>query len=175
MADAFAPLVSAADVTSTLRLGTMVINNDFARPLRLAQEAATVDLLTDGRLELGIGSGWAKPEYDLLGIAYDRPRIRAARLADAISVMKRAWAGEVTISGARNDPAAVPRPLQLPQPPLLIGGHSDAVLRLAAQEAEIIGFTGVTWTGSGLGATGAGVEPFAERVGFVRSVAGDRF
>jgi probable F420-dependent oxidoreductase len=153
----------------------MVVNNDFARPLRLAQEAATVDLLTDGRLELGLGSGWAKPEYELLEIPYDPPRIRAARLAEAITVMKRAWAGEVTITGARNDRAAVPKPTQLPHPPLLIGGNSDAVLQLAAKEAEIIGFTGATWTGSRLEATGASHDAFAERVGFVRSVAGRRF
>ena len=70
----FAQLVVAAEATDHLRVGTLVINNDFFHPLRLAQEAATVDVLTDGRLEFGLGSGWARPEYDLLGLSYDRPR-----------------------------------------------------------------------------------------------------
>src|SRR6516162_9517172 len=76
----FAPLVSAADVTSTLRVCSLVVNNDLFHPLRLAQEAATVDLLTDGRLELGLGSGWNEPEYQLLDLSYDPPVQRAARL-----------------------------------------------------------------------------------------------
>src|ERR1700756_2848533 len=83
-----APLVSAADVTTDLRVGNLVVNNDFFHPVRLAQEAATVDLLTDGRLELGLGSGWNEPEYQLLGVGYDRPSVRAARLRQAVATLK---------------------------------------------------------------------------------------
>jgi probable F420-dependent oxidoreductase len=152
----------------------MVINNDFFHPLRLAQEAATVDVLTDGRLELGLGSGWSRPEYDLLGVSYDRPRVRAARLADAVRTMKRAWSGEITMPGTAESLAAVPAPLQRPHPPLVIGGHGDAILTLAAAEADIVGLTGLTWTGSALAPTGASLESLTERTAFVRAEAKTR-
>lgn len=172
---AFEPLVSAADVTTGLRLGTLVINNDFFHhPLRLAQEAATVDLLSDGRLELGLGAGWNRPEYDLLELGYDRPRQRTARLAEAIGTMKAAWSGAVTLPGAEGPVRAVPAPVQRPHPPLLIGGHGDATLTLAGAEAEIVGLTGLTWTGSSLEATGASLESLAERAEFVCRQAGER-
>jgi probable F420-dependent oxidoreductase len=163
-----------SEATDQLRVGTLVINNDFFHPVRLAQEAATVDMLTDGRLELGVGSGWARPEYDVLGLSYDRPRDRAARLADAVGTMKRAWSGEITVSGLTEAVTAVPAPVQRPHPPLLIGGHGDAVLALAAKEANIVGFTGLTWTGSSLAPTGASLESLTERTAFVRARAGSR-
>jgi probable F420-dependent oxidoreductase len=173
----FVPLVSAADVTSTLRVGSLVVNNDLFHPLRLAQEAATVDLLTDGRLELGLGSGWNKPEYEALGLSYDRPRQRAARLGQALEAMNSAWAGQTLLPGAPDGGStrAVPEPAQHPHPPLLIGGHGDAILGLAAAEADIIGFTGLTWTGTALAPTGASTDALAERVAFVRDRAGARF
>jgi probable F420-dependent oxidoreductase len=173
----FAPLVSAADVTTDLRVGNLVVNNDFFHPLRLAQEAATVDLLTDGRLELGLGSGWNKPEYQLLGVAYDRPSVRATRLRQAVATMKAAWAGDPRLPGTGDGqgPEAVAVPAQYPHPPLLIGGHSDTILSLAATEADIIGLTGLTWTGSSLAPTGATPEALAERVRFVHEQAGARF
>lgn len=173
----FVPLVSAADVTSTLRVGNLVVNNDLFHPLRLAQEAATVDLLTDGRLELGLGSGWNEPEYRALSLSYDRPRQRAARLGQALGAMKLAWAGQTLLPGAPDGGStrAVPEPAQRPHPPLLIGGHGDAILGLAAAEADIIGFTGLTWTGRALAPTGASSDALAERVAFVRDRAGARF
>jgi probable F420-dependent oxidoreductase len=173
----FAPLLSAVDVTTNLRVGSLVVNNDLFHPLRLAQEAATVDLLTDGRLELGLGSGWNEPEYRLLDLPYDRPRERAVRLGHAVEIMKRAWAGEPRLP-VPGDPAgsrAVPAPLQSPHPPLLIGGHGDTILSLAAAEADIVGLTGLTWTGSALAPTGASVDALAQRMRFVRERAGPRF
>ncbi|HEX6394366.1 MAG TPA: TIGR03621 family F420-dependent LLM class oxidoreductase [Acidimicrobiales bacterium] len=176
-ASTFAPLISAADVTTDLRVGNLVVNNDFFHPLRLAQEAATVDLLTDGRLELGLGSGWNEPEYRLLGLAYDRPSVRAARLRQAVATMKDAWAGHPRLPGSGDEegPTAVAAPRQSPHPPLLIGGHGDMILSLAATEADIIGLTGLTWTGSSLAPTGATPEALMERVRFVREKAGPRF
>jgi probable F420-dependent oxidoreductase len=173
----FAPLVSAADVTTELRVGNLVVNSDFFHPLRLAQEAATVDLLTDGRLELGLGSGWNEPEYHLLGVAYDRPSARAGRLAQAVMTMKAAWAGDPRLPGAGDDQGrrAVAVPAQSPHPPLLIGGHSDTILSLAATEADIVGLTGLTWVGSSLAPTGATPDALAERVQFVQERAGPRF
>ena len=173
----FVPLVSAADVTTELRVGSLVINNDLFHPLRLAQEAATVDLLTDGRLELGLGSGWNEPEYQLLDVAYDRPAQRAARLVQAVATMKSAWSGESRLPGVEgaDGERAVLEAAQRPHIPLLIGGHGDQVLTLAATEADIVGLTGLTWTGSSLAPTGASVDNLAERVRFVRDRAGDRF
>jgi len=164
-------------VTSTLRVGSLVVNNDLFHPLRLAQEAATVDLLTDGRLELGLGSGWNKPEYELLELSYDRAAQRAARLADAVAVMKAALAGETLLAGAPGGQSirVVPEPAQRPHPPLLIGGHGDTILSLAAAEADIVGLTGLTWTGASLAPTGASTDALAERVTFVRDRAGSRF
>jgi probable F420-dependent oxidoreductase len=176
-ASTFAPLVSAADVTTELRVGNLVVNNDFFHPLRLAQEAATVDLLTDGRLELGLGSGWNEPEYQLLGVAYDRPSVRAARLRQALAAMKAAWAADTRLPDSGDEPGlpAVAAPAQSPHPPLLIGGHSDTILSLAATEADIVGLTGLTWTGSTLAPTGATPDDLIERVRFVRDQAGPRF
>lgn len=173
-ASSFAPLLIAAEATDQLRVGTLVLNNDFFHPVRLAQEAATVDVLTEGRLEVGVGSGWARPEYDVLGLSYDRPRDRAARLADAVRTMKRAWSGDITVPGTSDRVAAVPTPLQQPHPPLLIGGHGDAILALAAAEANIVGFTGLTWTGSSMAPTGASLESLTERTAFVRALATTR-
>jgi probable F420-dependent oxidoreductase len=173
-ASSFAPLLIAAEATDQLRVGTLVLNNDFFHPVRLAQEAATVDVMTGGRLELGVGSGWARAEYDVLGISYDRPRDRAARLAYAVRTMKRAWSGDITVPGNPDPVAAVPTPVQQPHPPLLIGGDGDAVLALAAAEADIIGSTGLTWTGSSLEPTGASLESLTERAAFVRAQAPTR-
>ena len=106
----FPPLVSAAAVTSELRVGTFVLNNALHHPLRLAQDAATVDLLTDGRLELGLGTGWNKAEFDAMGLPYDRPSRRTERLAAAVSTIRRAWSGDPTVSlGVDVDVAASPR------------------------------------------------------------------
>jgi probable F420-dependent oxidoreductase len=173
----FAPLVSAADATSALRVGSLVVNNDLFHPLRLAQEVATVDLLTDGRLDLGLGSGWNEPEYELLELSYDRPALRAARLRDAVVAMKSAWAGETLLAGGpgADSTKAVLDPVQRPHPPLLIGGHGDTVLGLAADEADIVGLTGLTWTGTSLAPTGASTDALGERVAFVRDRAGARF
>jgi probable F420-dependent oxidoreductase len=174
VASPFAPLVVAAGATERLRVGTLVINNDFHRPLRLAQEAATVDLLVDGRLELGLGSGWNKPEYDMLGIDYDPAPKRAVRLGEAVRTMKQAWAGELRFGTGESSRPAVPAPAQQPHPPIQIGGHGDALLTVAAAEADIVGFTGLTWQRTRLKPTGASAAAIEERVAFVRSAAGER-
>ena len=153
----FAPLVSAAEATTSLRVGTLVANNDFFHPRRLAQEATTVDLLVDHRFELGLGSGWKKSEYNELGVPYDVPSVRAGRLAAAIREMRDVWSAAGSF-----------------HPPMLIGGHSDPILRLAASEATTVGLTGLTWSGGGLRPTGIGARAVSERVEFVRHAAGSR-
>jgi probable F420-dependent oxidoreductase len=170
----FPLLATAAEATDELRLGTLVISNDLRHPLHVAHDAATVDILSNGRLELGIGSGWSKPEYELLGVAYETPA-RADGLRRSLAIMRQAWAGEPSYTlGFETIPAA-PTPVQRPHPPLLIGGHGDAILSLAAEQADIVGFTGLTWNGSSLQPTGVSVETIEERVGFVQQVAGQRF
>lgn len=174
---ALVSLVSAAAVTTTLRVGTMVLNNDFHHSVQLAQEVATVDALTAGRFDLGMGSGWMKPEYDILGIDYDRPIVRARHLRDAWEVMKQAWAGEPTFAFGGSVVPAAPAPAQQPRPPLLVGGRGDAILRFAAAEADIVGITAQTWNGTAMKMdnTGLSLEAYVERVDFVRKHAEARF
>ena len=168
----FPALVSAAEATSKLRLGTLVVNQGKAVG---RSQRKHYRVFGGGRLELGLGSGWSKPEYDLLGITYDRPSVRAARLAEAIEVMKTAWAGEPRFSLVGMDLPAVPEPAQRPHPPLLIGGNGDTILRLAAAEADIVGFTGLRWRGGRLDPGGIAVDAIEERIAFVRKEAGERF
>ena len=133
----------AAEATSTLRIGTLVLGNDYKHPAVLAKEAATLDLLSDGRLELGIGAGWMKSDYDALGLTYDRPGVRVDRLAEAVQILKGAWGpGPFSFSGEHysvTDYDGTPKPVQQPHPPLLIGGGAKRVLSLAGREADIVG------------------------------------
>jgi probable F420-dependent oxidoreductase len=139
----FPALAAAAAATTTLRLATLVLDNDFRNPLLLAREAATVDVLSNGRLELGIGAGWHDRDNHSLGISYDPPATRVARLAEAVPLIKRLWTEEeVTHAGThyRHDKAhSGPKPVQQPHPPILIAGGGDRILELAAREADIVG------------------------------------
>jgi probable F420-dependent oxidoreductase len=139
-----AAISAAAAVTSRLRVGGFVFANDFRHPLILAREAATLDLLSDGRLELGLGAGWRISDYRQLGVPYDPPGRRIDRLAESIRLAKRLLSGEtVTHQGPayRLDAARVwPRPVQQPHPPIIMGGGGPRMLRLAAREADIVGF-----------------------------------
>jgi probable F420-dependent oxidoreductase len=172
-------LVGAAAATTHLRVGTNVLNNDLRRPVLVARDAATVDLMSDGRLQLGLGAGHMKAEYDQAGLAFERGRIRVERLAEAVTIVKGLLAGDpVTFSGRhyRVTGHTIPRPVQRPHPPILIGGNGPRLLALAAREADIVGFSGITFREGGVapdlsGWTAAGVD---ERVRRVREAAGDR-
>ncbi len=139
-----AALTAAAAATSRLRLGSFVFANDYRHPLIVAREAATLDFLSGGRFELGLGAGWATGDYRRLGLAYDRPGVRVERLAEAVPLLKRLLAGEAVdhhgvhyrFEGAR----IAPSPVQRPRPALLIGGGGPRLLALAAREADIVGF-----------------------------------
>ncbi len=142
----FAPIAALATVaaaTSRIRIGPFVLANDYRHPLILAGEAATLDVLSGGRLILGMGAGWRVPDYRQLGMPYDEPRIRVDRLVESVGVIKRLMAGEVvTHQGThyRLDRAQLaPLPVQRPHPPILIGGGGPRMLRLAAREADIVG------------------------------------
>lgn len=178
-----APMVGlafAAAATTRIRIGTLVINNDFRHPVLLAREAATVDLLSGGRFELGIGAGHSGDEYREVGMPFDRPARRVARLEESVRLIKRLWAEDAaTFDGqhyAVTGHTCYPKPVQSPIP-ILIGGNGRNVLELAAREANIVGFTGIF-----LGDDGRGVrfphftaEGLSERVGLVREAAGSRF
>src|SRR5438876_677403 len=137
-------LVAAADATSTLRIGSLVFDNDFRHPVMLAKEAATLDVLSGGRFELGIGAGWLRSEYEQAGIPYDPPGVRVGRMEEALQIIKGLFADRpVTFSGTYYKVSALegqPKPVQRPHPPILIGGGGKRILSIAAREATIVGF-----------------------------------
>jgi len=178
----FAPipaLLSAAEATSTLRVGIHVLANDYRHPAWLAHEAATVDLLSDGRLELGLGAGWAREDYESTGLRYDPPGVRVERLAEAVTLIKRLWQEDVvTHSGKHYHTHALslePKPLQRPHPPIMIGGSSKRVLSLAAQEATIVGLSTKSTSAGQLDASTMASDAVAEKVQWIREAAGVRF
>lgn len=179
----FAPiaaLTAAACATTRLRVGTMVFANDFRHPAVLAKEAATLDLLSDGRLELGLGTGWMARDYESAGLPLDPPGARITRLAEAIHVLKGLWQGgpfsfggeHYTIGGLEQ----LPLPVQRPHPPLVLGGGGPRMLRLAAREADVVNLTmRVRADGSGPEIADGGPDAFRRKVEIVRDAAGSRF
>lgn len=139
-----AALAAAAAVTTTLRIGPYVFANDFRHPLLVAREAATLDRLSGGRLDLGLGAGWKRSDYRQLGIPYDPPAVRIDRLIESLGLIRRLLAGEeVTHVGRfyRLGRARVqPAPVQRPHPRIMLGGGGPRMLRLAAREAQIVSF-----------------------------------
>lgn len=142
----FVMLQAAADATTSLRLGTYVLNNDFHQPVLLARDAATLDVLSDGRFELGLGAGHAQPEYEAIGVPFEPARQRVARLAEAVPLLRRLLDGEaVSADGAfyrLRDAVCSPRPRQA-HLPIVVGGNGAALLRLAAREGDGVGLTGL--------------------------------
>jgi probable F420-dependent oxidoreductase len=136
-----AALATAAAATTRLRIGSYVLANDYRHPLMMAREAATLDLLSGGRFELGLGAGWKVEDYRMLGLPYDLPPQRVDRLAEALPLVGRLLAGEVVDHEGphyRLGGATVPRPVQQPRPPILVGAGGPRMLRLAAREADIV-------------------------------------
>ena len=182
--DQFAPfpaLMAAAAVTERLRIGTLVIDNDYRHPVMLAKETATLDLLSGGRLELGIGAGWLRREYDVAGMPYDGAGMRIDRLAEGLAVLNGLWGdGPVHLSGTHfqiDGLEGFPKPMQTPRPPIMIGGGRPRMLRLAGREADIIG---VLTTGVGTGVVvddprARMTAAVAEQVGWIREGARERF
>ncbi|MDA0566579.1 TIGR03621 family F420-dependent LLM class oxidoreductase [Streptomonospora sp. S1-112] len=165
-ASPFAMLAAAAAVTSRIRLGTLVLNNEFWNPALLAREAATVDRLSGGRLELGLGAGHMRSEFEAADIPWRPHAERVANLERSIGELDRLFAED----------GQQPLPTQVPRPPLLIGGHGERSLDLAARHADIVGFAGLTQVrGARMGTFRvADAEETLRRVDFVRSRAGSR-
>ncbi len=172
-------VVAAACATSTLRVGCLVYCNNFRHPALLAREGATVDVLSDGRLEFGIGAGYYLPEYTQTGIALPPPRDRVERLREAVAVVKGLWSeGPFTFNGMHytiTEMDGWPKPLQQPRPPVQVGGGGKQMLTLAAKEADIVSIIAQSAQAGGLHFGRDTDALVAEKVGWVRKAAGDRF
>jgi probable F420-dependent oxidoreductase len=180
MLSPLSPLVVAAEATDQLRVGTLVLNNDFRHPVVLAREAATVDLLTDGRLELGLGAGHMKYEYDQAGLSFDPPAMRVARMTEAAEIIRRLLAGEeVAFAGEHyqvDRHRCFPLPIQS-HVPLLIGGNGRRLLSTAARLADIVSFTGFSQVEGerNVDPTHFTVEGLNAQITRVKSAADERF
>ncbi len=172
-------LGAAAAVTTTLRLGNLVLDNDFRNPVVLAREFATLDVISNGRVEIGLGAGWFDRDYQGTGIPFERGRVRVARLAEAVTLMKRVFTeDEVSFEGTyfrTVKSECRPKTVQQPRPPILIAAGGPHILELAGREAEIVAVI----------PPGAGVRPPApddvaaagvrRQLDIVRQAAGRRF
>lgn len=172
-------LAAAAAVTTRLRVGAYVFANDFRHPLVLAREAATLDAVSGGRFEFGIGAGWRVSDYRQLGVRYDPAGRRIDRLAEALGIIKRLLAGEtVTHEGPHyriGRASLFPRPVQKPRPPIMLGGGGPRMLRLAAREADIVSFV-PQFNSSGRPILGQATErALVDKVATVQAASGDRF
>ncbi|MBL7502772.1 TIGR03621 family F420-dependent LLM class oxidoreductase [Frankia sp. CNm7] len=172
-----AAMATAAAVTTTLRVGSRVFCVDYHVPAALVKEAATIDLLSDGRLEFGIGGGWSGPEYAAMGLEYPPAPRRIDKLVEVVALAKAHWSGEpievrgehVNVSGYRG----LPLPVQQPHPPIMIGGAKKRVLSFAAREGDIVSISSVPFVAvNEAGLTPA--EELARRVGYVHDAAPER-
>lgn len=182
--DGFAPtpaLAAAAAVTTKLRIGSMVYGVDFRHPAALAKEAATMDLLSDGRFELGIGAGWMDQDYDWTGITRDSPGVRIDRLAEAIAIIRGLWSGTPVEHKGPNwtidKMVGTPRPVQAGGPPILSGGGGKRILETAARLGDIVSvnpnvgagkFDAAAWASIAAAETDA-------KMAIVKNAAGERY
>ena len=169
-------LAAAAAATTTIRIGTFVLDNDFRHPAIVAADAAMLDLLSDGRFELGIGAGWLREDYDRAGIPFDRGTVRFNRLTESVRIIKGLFTDDtVAFVGeyyAIADLHAVVQPVQRPHPPVLIGGGGRRLLTFAAQEADIVSIIPRSLPGGGLDETDHALD---EKLAWIRQAAGGRF
>lgn len=160
----FPAMTIAAEATERPRLTTFVLNAAFYNPVLLAREAAAVDRFTDGRVELGLGAGYVKEEFEEAGITFESGGKRVDHVEHTARTLRRLFA----------DPGYRPRPAQPSGPPLLIAGWGDRLLSVAARHADIVGFTGAGAATDGGPMLLAGAKKMAERIGYVRDALGER-
>lgn len=170
---------TVAAATSTLRVSAFVLNNDLRHPAVLAQDLASIDVLSGGRLDVAIGAGWNKPEYDAIGIRFDPTPVRQARLAESITVLKGLFSGEpFSFAGEHytiTDYRAQPVPVQRPHPPFFIGGGGRRTLTLAGREAQIAGLAPRIGKNATVDAHSLTLAAAREKIAWVREAAGERF
>ena len=171
-------MAAVAAVSERLRIGAFVFNNDLRHPAVVAQDLASLDVLSEGRLDVNIGAGWNKPEYDAIGIPFDPTPVRQERLAEAIAILKGCLrGGPFSFEGKHYriaDHDAGPPAVQQPHPPFMIGGGGRRTLELAAREANVVGLA-PRIRGSRGDALSLTWEATAEKIEWVRAAAGDRF
>ncbi len=172
-------LAALAPVTTKLRFGTLVIDNDFRNPVVFAREVAVLDVVSGGRFELGMGAGWFDRDYQGTGIPFDRGRVRVARLAEAITLMKRLFTeDQVDFAGTYYTVVRAecrPKTIQQPHPPLMIAGGGQEILALGGREADIVAVVPAGITGSGkLAKDAVTIETMKRQVQIVRDAAGSR-
>jgi probable F420-dependent oxidoreductase len=173
-----AALMAAADATTTLRVGTFVFDNDFRHPVVLAKEVTTLDLLSGGRFELGIGAGWFRAEYEAAGLPFAPAPERIARLDESLRVLKALFGeGPVTFQGAHytlTEMNLAPKPVQRPHPPILVGGGARRILSLAAREADIVGLGPRSRADGTTDAASISRAATEQKLAWVREAAGAR-
>jgi probable F420-dependent oxidoreductase len=182
--DQWGPLVAltvAAEATTSLKVGSLVFDNDFRHPVDLAKEAATLDLVSDGRLEFGLGAGWLRTDYDESGMTYDPPAVRVDRMEESLKIMKALWRdGSASFDGQHYKVTSAkgePRPVRQPHPTIVIGGGGKRVLSIAAREADVVGVNPNLRSGrvdaeTSKSSTG---DKFRQRIDWIREAAGSRF
>jgi probable F420-dependent oxidoreductase len=172
-------LTAAALATTTLQIGTLTLDNDFRHPAIVAGEAATLDLLSAGRYELGLGAGWMQTDYDRTGIPFDAPGTRVSRLIESVQIIKGLFGEQpVTYIGEHHtiaDFSGFPRPVQRPHPPMLIGGGGRRMLAFAAQEADIVSIIPGLSAPNTLSLAELAASVVDAKIARVRAVAGERF
>ncbi len=180
--DQLAPIPALATIAAAaerIRIGTFVFNNDLRHPAVLAQDLATLDILSGGRLEVGFGAGWNEPEYRAIGLTFDDPAVRVARATEAVAVLKGCFAaGPFSFAGTYytiTDYDAQPKPVQRPHPPFLIGGGGRRILTLAAREAATVGIAPKASRAEHPSIAEFLAPATADKVALVREAAGARF
>jgi probable F420-dependent oxidoreductase len=174
------PLLQSAAEATALRIGTFVLNNDLRHPTVLAQELATIDAITDGRLEIGIGAGWNRDEYVAAGMPFDPPPQRVTRMQATVAMLKQAL-GEGRIDHAADAayPAihqdGLPTGVQRPHPPIMVGGGGPRVLRYAAREADIVAIDPRALPGGGADESDVTEAAVDRKIGWIREAAADRW
>jgi probable F420-dependent oxidoreductase len=176
--DPLVAMMAAADATSRLRILSLVLANDYRHPALVHKAISTIDVLSGGRVELGLGAGWLASDYDALGLPFDRPATRVERLGESVRLIKRLFAAEapVSVEGTHyriREYESIPRPVQRPRPPLLVGGGSRGVLSLAGREADIVGVNASLRPGAGRasGIAGMTARDVEQKVAWVRAAA----
>ena len=172
-------LATVAALTERMRISAFVHNNDLRHPAVLAQDLASLDVLSGGRLDVAIGAGWNEPEYRAIGLSFDPVRVRQARLAEAISVIKGCFGPEAfSFAGEHytiTDYDGHPKPVQQPHVPFLIGGGGRRTLELAAREADIVGLAPRILSGQRGDPASITWAATEEKIAWVRAAATDRF
>ena len=174
-------LMAAADATTTLRVGALVWDNDYKHPVVFAKEMATMDVLSDGRIEIGICAGWMRTDYDAAGMPFDANGVRVSRFEEGLHVMKGLFSdGAFNYSGSHytiTNYDGLPKSIQRPWPPFLIGGGGKRVLSIAGREADIVGINGTMMNGTidAEALSTMTAEAVTEKLGWVKAAAGDRF